>query len=138
MILSMYLCYFPSCLVPQQGDLSVDTELGKLFVSPNEICVIPRGIKFSIKTEKDGIPIRGYVLEVFNGQFELPDLGPIGANGLANPRDFLYPVAAFEDCDHVFSIYNKYNGFMFVCHQVLSRNDADTLTILVSYLTLEF
>lgn len=81
-------------IVPQLGPLHIQTEMGFLLVSPNEIVVIPRGIRFRVAVE--GVS-RGYVLEIFNGHFQLPDLGPIGSNGLANPRDFLYPVASFED-----------------------------------------
>ncbi|KNE68115.1 homogentisate 1,2-dioxygenase [Allomyces macrogynus ATCC 38327] len=81
-------------IVPQQGALNIRTEMGLLYVAPNEICVIPRGIRFAVRLPEG--PVRGYILEVYSGHFELPDLGPIGANGLANPRDFLYPVAAFE------------------------------------------
>jgi len=92
----------------------VTTEFGKLNVAPNELLVIPRGIRFAVSVEG---PSRGYVLEVFNGRFELPDLGPIGANGLANPRDFLAPVAAFEDREIAFEVYNKYCGHMFVARQ---------------------
>lgn len=102
-------------LVPQQGRLDIRSEFGCLSVAPNEICVMPRGIRFSVSLP-DG-PSRGYILEVFNGRYELPDLGPIGANGLANPRDFLAPVAAFEDKDEPFVIYNKYCGRMFSCKQ---------------------
>ena len=60
---------------------------------------------------------RGYILEVFGTRFQLPDLGPIGANGLAYPRDFLYPTAWYEDTDGDFTIYNKYQGKMFSCIQ---------------------
>lgn len=72
-------------IVPQEGTLFITTEMGKLTVGPREICVLPRGLKFSIDLEKEA---RGYVCEVFKGHFKIPDLGPIGANGLANPRDF--------------------------------------------------
>ena len=80
-------------IVPQVGNLLVITELGKLYVTPKEIIVIPRGIRFKIDVEG---PSRGYICEIFNGHFQLPDLGPIGANGLANARDFYYPVAAYK------------------------------------------
>ena len=66
-------------------------------VAPCEVVVVPRGVKFSVAVEG---PSRGYVLELYEGHFELPNLGPIGANGLANPRDFLYPTAAFEDVEY--------------------------------------
>ena len=64
-------------------------------------------------------PSRGYVCEVFDGHFELPNLGPIGANGLANPRDFLYPVANYEDRDVAgYRIVSKYQNHLFVATQV--------------------
>ena len=63
-------------------------------------------------------PSRGYILEIFDRHFELPDLGPIGANGLANPRDFLHPVAAYEDLDNVeYKIIAKYQGNLYQCVQ---------------------
>ena len=82
-------------LVPQQGELLVFAETGRLTVAPGEICVIPRGMKF--KVELLGGASRGYVCENYGAQFRLPELGPIGSNGLANSRDFLAPVAAWED-----------------------------------------
>lgn len=89
-------------IVPQLGSLNITTEFGKLHVSPKEIIVIPRGIKFSIHLDISDAPFcRGYVLEINKGHFELPGLGPIGANGLANPRDFKAPVAWFEDVDFI-------------------------------------
>ncbi|RKO90757.1 Homogentisate 1,2-dioxygenase [Blyttiomyces helicus] len=103
-------------IVTQQGRLDIQTEMGHLLVEPNEICVIPRGIRFSVKLP-DG-PTRGYILEVFDRHFELPDLGPIGANGLAAPRDFLYPVAAYEDVDGTsYKITTKYQGRLFSVSQ---------------------
>lgn len=65
-------------------------------MAPNEICVLQQGMRFSVNV--DG-PSRGYILEVYDNHFKLPDLGPIGANGLANPRDFQTPVAWFENRD---------------------------------------
>src|SRR5690606_31122691 len=82
-------------LVPQQGRLRIDTELGVVEVEPQEIAVIPRGIRFRVALP-DG-EARGYVCENFGAHLRLPDLGPIGSNGLANPRDFLTPNAAYED-----------------------------------------
>jgi homogentisate 1,2-dioxygenase len=82
-------------IVPQQGRLRIETELGVLDVEPQEIAVIPRGIRFRVALP-DG-EARGYVCENFGAFMRLPDLGPIGSNGLANPRDFLTPNAAFED-----------------------------------------
>jgi homogentisate 1,2-dioxygenase len=102
-------------IVPQQGRLDIRSEFGCLSVAPNEIVVMPRGIRFSVNLP-DG-PSRGYILEVFNGRFELPDLGPIGANGLANPRDFQAPMASFEDREDAFVILNKYCGQIFSAKQ---------------------
>lgn len=108
-------------IVPERGAIHVMTEFGILTVSPNEICVIPRGIRFKIDPiEVDWV--RGYILEVFNGHFELPDLGPIGANGLANPQDFLYPTAKYEEGDdggdnNNWEIINKYMGQYFSAQQ---------------------
>ncbi|WP_341904502.1 homogentisate 1,2-dioxygenase [Polaromonas sp. YR568] len=81
-------------LVPQQGRLVLNTELGVLEVRPGEIALVPRGMAFSVGLP-DG-PSRGYVCENYGAHFRLPELGPIGSNGLANARDFLAPVAAFE------------------------------------------
>lgn len=82
--------------MPQVGTLDITTEFGKLSVAPNEICVIQQGMRFAVNVEG---PSRGYILEVYDNHFQLPDLGPIGANGLANPRDFQTPTAWFEDRD---------------------------------------
>jgi homogentisate 1,2-dioxygenase len=81
-------------LVPQEGRLLLRTELGVIEAAPGEIALVPRGVKLAVDLP-DGAA-RGYVLENYGSPFRLPELGPIGANGLANPRDFLYPVAAFE------------------------------------------
>jgi homogentisate 1,2-dioxygenase len=82
-------------LVPQQGALLVFTELGKLEVGPGEIAVVPRGMKFKVELlEREA---RGYVCENYGAPFRLPELGPIGSQGLAQQRDFQTPVAAFED-----------------------------------------
>ena len=80
--------------VPQQGSLLLSTELGKLEIQPGEIAVVPRGMKF--KVDVDG-PSRGYLCENTGADFRLPELGPIGSQGLAQVRDFLAPAAAFED-----------------------------------------
>ncbi|KAG6208506.1 hypothetical protein E4U35_008364 [Claviceps purpurea] len=85
-------------IVPQEGDLDIRTELGCLLVRQMEIAVIPRGIKYNVCLVS-GQPARGYALELYEGHFQLPELGPIGSNGLANARDFLAPVAHFTD-DH--------------------------------------
>jgi homogentisate 1,2-dioxygenase len=95
-------------LVPQQGKLLLSTELGVLEAAPGEICVLPRGLKFRVELP-DG-EARGYICENYGAQFRLPELGPIGANGLANTRDFLTPVAWFEDRDGSFQIVSKFLG----------------------------
>jgi len=95
-------------IVPQMGSLTVATELGVLQVAPGEICFLPRGLKFRV--ELSDAPARGYICENYGAPFRLPELGPIGANGLANPRDFLAPVAAFEDRDGDFRIIAKFLG----------------------------
>ena len=82
-------------IVPQEGSLCFFTELGKIDISPGEICIIPRGMKFRV--ELSSTSARGYMCENYGGKFTLPNRGPIGANCLANPRDFKTPVAAFED-----------------------------------------
>ncbi|MGA7524023.1 MAG: homogentisate 1,2-dioxygenase [Acidobacteriaceae bacterium] len=96
-------------IVPQQGKLAIHTELGILQVAPGEICVVPRGMKMRVDLEG---PSRGYICENYGLTFRLPDLGPIGANGLANPRDFLAPVAAYEDREGDFRIIGKFLGRM--------------------------
>jgi homogentisate 1,2-dioxygenase len=81
--------------VPQEGRLVVFTELGRLSLAPGEIGVVPRGLKFQVVLA--GRTARGYLCENYGALFRLPELGPIGSQGLAQPRDFLAPVAAFED-----------------------------------------
>jgi homogentisate 1,2-dioxygenase len=97
-------------IVPEQGTLSVKTELGRLTVSAQEMLLIPRGIKFSVYVDS---PCRGYISEVFSGHLRLPELGPIGANGLANARDFQCPTAWFEDLSVDFTVINKFSGELF-------------------------
>ncbi|XP_015524794.2 homogentisate 1,2-dioxygenase [Neodiprion lecontei] len=101
-------------IVPQLGALQITTEFGKMRVEPNEICVIQQGMRFSITVLG---PSRGYILEVFDNHFQLPNLGPIGANGLANPRDFMTPVAWFEEREAPFTIICKYQGKLFAAAQ---------------------
>ncbi len=93
--------------VPQQGALRIATELGRIDVPPGHIALIPRGMRFRV--ELDG-PARGYVCENYGAPFELPCLGPIGSNGLANARDFETPVAWFEDRDEKFELIHKFQG----------------------------
>ena len=97
-------------VVPQQGRLHIATELGVLDVEPQEIAVIPRGVRFRVELP-DGAA-RGYVCENFGALLRLPDLGPIGSNGLANPRDFLTPNAACEDLEGDFELVAKFQGHL--------------------------
>lgn len=98
-------------IVPQHGAIMLRTELGVIRCEPKEIAVIPRGVKFAV--DVDG-PSRGYICENYGQPFQLPDLGPIGANGLANPRDFLTPVAWYEDEDKPCEVIAKFAGRMWV------------------------
>lgn len=84
------------------------TELGIIEIGSGEIAILPRGLKFRVELP-DG-SARGYICENYGQQFRLPDLGPIGANGLANPRDFEAPVAWFEDVDGEMEIVAKFGG----------------------------
>ena len=93
-------------IVPQHGALLVNTEFGRMRVEPLEICVIQRGIKFSVDLLEG--KSRGYITEVYKGHFVIPDLGPIGSNGMANPRDFEIPVAWYEDVQEKWAIINKF------------------------------
>lgn len=94
-------------IVPQDGGLRLVTEMGILHVRPGEVALIPRGVGFRV--ELTGAQARGYVCENYGAAFRLPELGPIGSNGLANPRDFLAPVAAHEpDVEH--EIIRKQGG----------------------------
>lgn len=102
-------------VVPQAGTLDITTEFGRMRVENNEICIIQRGIRFSVALP-DG-PSRGYVLEVYGNHFELPDLGPIGANGLADARHFFSPTAWYEDRECKFTIVNKFMGKLFAAEQ---------------------
>lgn len=118
----MYACtqsmtrYFYSAdgdflFVPQAGKILLKTECGNLEIEPTEMAVIPRGIRFQVVLLES--KARGYICENYGASFVLPDLGPIGANGLANPRDFLAPVAAFEDKKGSFELVTKYMGKLF-------------------------
>lgn len=96
--------------VPQQGTLLLRTELGELEVENGEIAVIPRGIKFQVHLSDGAEAARGYICENYGSPLELPGLGPIGANGLANPRDFLSPEACYEDLEGTYSLIAKFSG----------------------------
>jgi homogentisate 1,2-dioxygenase len=95
-------------LIPEQGRLDLRTEMGRLEVGPGEVALIPRGVRFRVLLT-DG-QARGYVAENHGALFRLPELGPLGANGLANPRDFLTPAAAFEDSDGEVQLIQKHLG----------------------------
>lgn len=97
-------------MVPQEGALEIHTEMGILDVTPEEIALIPRGVKFQVRLK--GKTARGYVCENFGHPFRLPDLGPIGANGLANPRDFQAPEAEFHNETGRFTLLCKMDGHM--------------------------
>jgi len=94
--------------VPELGAVILHTELGPLRVDPGEIAVIPRGIRFKVELTDEFA--RGYLCENFGANFTLPERGPIGANGLANERDFLTPHAAFEERNHTVQVVNKFGG----------------------------
>jgi homogentisate 1,2-dioxygenase len=98
-------------IVAQQGKIRFRTEFGVIEIEPGEICVIPRGVIFRVELV-DG-PVRAYVCENYGGGFILPDRGPIGANCLANPRDFLTPVAAYEDVEGPHTLYVKWGGDLY-------------------------
>jgi homogentisate 1,2-dioxygenase len=105
--------------VPQQGSLLLSTELGKLPVDPGEIAVIPRGMKFKVEIEA---PVRGYLCENYGASFRLPELGPIGSQGLAQPRDFFAPVAAYEDQGRC-EVIAKFMGGLWACELAHSPLD---------------
>jgi homogentisate 1,2-dioxygenase len=99
-------------IVAQENRLRFATEFGRIEIGPGEICVIPRGVIF--RCELVDKPARAYVCENYGGGFTLPDRGPIGANCLANPRDFLAPVAAYEDRETPSKLYVKWGGELFL------------------------
>ncbi|HET8935886.1 MAG TPA: homogentisate 1,2-dioxygenase [Polyangiales bacterium] len=98
-------------IVPQEGALHIETELGHLDVSPLQIALIPRGVRMRVSLPDRRA--RGYVCENYGTPFRLPELGPIGSNGLANARDFEAPVAAFEDRDGEHELIQKFQGQLF-------------------------
>ena len=100
-------------IVPELGRLRIATELGRLDLAPLEIAVIPRGMKFRV--ELLDAQARGYVAENHGAPLRLPDLGPIGSNGLANPRDFLSPVAHYEDRQQPTQLVQKFLGELWGC-----------------------
>lgn len=103
-------------IVPQHGVLDIQTELGYILARPNEIVVIPRGIRYRVTLPEGSA--RGYILELYQGHFQLPELGPIGSNCLANARDFQVPVAAYEkDTNTKWSLITKFDGKLFKAEQ---------------------
>jgi homogentisate 1,2-dioxygenase len=110
-------------IVPRSGRIVLLTELGTLDVAPLQIAVIPRGVKFRVELP-DG-EAHGYVAENYGALFRLPELGPIGSNGLANPRDFETPVAAFEDRDEAFEVVQKFQGGLWTT--TLDRSPLDVV-----------
>jgi homogentisate 1,2-dioxygenase len=94
-------------VIPQSGELHIATELGRLDVAPGSIAIIPRGVRFRVEVDGEA---RGYVAENHGLPLRLPELGPLGANGLANPRDFATPVAWFEDKDEPTEVIQKSLG----------------------------
>lgn len=94
--------------VPQFGSLRLRTELGVIVASPGDLAVVPRGIKFCVELVDRAA--RGYLLENYGASLTLPERGPIGANGSANPRDFLAPVAAYEDRSGPCRLMVKWGG----------------------------
>ncbi|MFN3591810.1 MAG: homogentisate 1,2-dioxygenase, partial [Thermaurantiacus sp.] len=109
---SVMSCDGEMLLVPQQGTLALMTEFGAMEVSPGQIALVPRGCRFRVDA---GRAARGYVLENHGAPFRLPDLGPIGANGLANARDFVTPHAAFQDDEAPWQLAMKLGGRLFAC-----------------------
>ncbi|PHH87728.1 hypothetical protein CDD83_8471 [Cordyceps sp. RAO-2017] len=103
-------------LLPQHGRLEIQTELGWLSVRPGELAVVQAGIRFRVLLP-DG-PARGYLQEIFGAHYELPELGPVGANGMALPRDFLAPVASFDvDESSDWEVTYKLAGSLHSCRQ---------------------
>ena len=95
-------------LVPQQGVLDMQTEMGMIRVRVGEICVVPRGIRFRVSLPNG--PSRGHVIETFSGHFDVPELGAIGTLGLANVRDFEIPKASYYDTDNTTEVWAKFGG----------------------------
>jgi len=101
-------------IVPQEGELTIFTEMGIIEVAPLEIAVLPRGMMFKVMRAEGVERARGYVCENYGAKFSLPERGPIGANCLANPRDFKTPVAAYEDKETTCLVHIKWCGVFHV------------------------
>lgn len=103
-------------IILQHGVLDIRTELGYILVRPQEICVIPRGVRYNVSLPEG--PVRGYGTELYQGSWTLPELGPLGSNGLANARDFQIPKASFDnDTSSEYRITAKFNGNLFEAKQ---------------------
>ncbi|KAL5317229.1 hypothetical protein ACEPPN_014324 [Leptodophora sp. 'Broadleaf-Isolate-01'] len=102
-------------ILPQQGRLDIQTEFGRMMVRPGELVVIQAGIRFKVVLP-DG-PVRGYIQEVFGSHYELPELGPVGSNGMALPRDFEIPVASFDIDSSPWEVIYKMCGVLYRCTQ---------------------
>ena len=100
-------------IVPELGDLHIQTEFGYLLITPGEIFILPRGLKMTVC-----LPLgvsRGFICELFEvGHFQLPNLGPLGSNGLADARHFKVPTAAYENraCEN-YQLISKFGGELF-------------------------
>ena len=101
-------------IIPEQGDLQLFTEFGRLDITPQQVAIIPRGVRYRIATPDKAA--RGYLCENHGAPFRLPDLGPIGSNGLANPRDFEAPAACFEDIEAPFELIQTFGGRLWTTH----------------------
>ena len=110
-------------IVPQLNSIKLATEFGIIMASPGEIAVIPKGVRFRVELVEG--PARGYVCENYGSAFTLPERGPIGANCLANARDFLYPAAAYEDVEAEHELFVKSQGRMF--RTVLPQSPMDVV-----------
>jgi len=110
-------------ILPEMGALTLFTELGRIDVKPGEIALIPRGVRFRVALPEG--KARGYVAENHGTPFRLPDLGPIGSNGLANPRDFETPAAWFEDREGDFELVQKFLGSLWTTN--LGRSPMDVV-----------
>lgn len=122
-------------IVPQLNTLHIKTEFGELHVRPVEVCVVPRGMRFQVSSV-DGRPARGYICEVFSGHFQLPELGPIGSNGLANAKDFEYPVAKFEDISAKYTLVQKFLGRIF--HGTINHSPFNVVAWSGNYLPFKY
>jgi homogentisate 1,2-dioxygenase len=112
-------------IITQLGELEIHTETGVIELAPHLIGVIPRGMKFKVLIKEGCTQARGYACENFGMPFKLPELGPIGANGLANPRDFEIPTACFENLSGNFELFARYQGSLW--RTSISHSPLDTV-----------